>query len=203
MFIPFHSKFRSSPVASTGRHVEGDASQVDQPALVRRAKHGDRRAFARLWQDHAPTVHAVVVAMVPPGLAEDLVQDVAVAALSQIATLRNESGFAAWLCAIARNRARNARATMRRCRASADVDALADQGEPSDRLVAGEILAALRSLPETYRQPLSLRFLRGLSGPEIARQLGMTPGSVRVNLCRGMKLLRDRLVGRGRDGADA
>lgn len=29
-----------------------------------------------------------------------------------------------------------------------------------------------------------------MTGPEIARQTGLTPESVRVNLCRGMKMLR-------------
>ena len=44
----------------------------------------------------------------------------------------------------------------------------------------------------TYRE-LALRLVEGLTGPEIAARTGLTPGSVRVNLCRGMKLLRERL----------
>ena len=32
-----------------------------------------------------------------------------------------------------------------------------------------------------------------LSGPEIAARTGLTPGSVRVNLHRGLRLLRQRL----------
>ena len=38
-----------------------------------------------------------------------------------------------------------------------------------------------------------LRLVEGMSGPEIAAQVGLTPESVRVNLFRGMKLLRERL----------
>ena len=38
-----------------------------------------------------------------------------------------------------------------------------------------------------------LRLLLEMTGPEIARHTGMTEGSVRVNLCKGMKLLRRRL----------
>jgi RNA polymerase sigma-70 factor (ECF subfamily) len=34
-----------------------------------------------------------------------------------------------------------------------------------------------------------------MTGPEIAARAGLTPDSVRVNLCRGMKLLRDQLEG--------
>jgi RNA polymerase sigma-70 factor (ECF subfamily) len=38
-----------------------------------------------------------------------------------------------------------------------------------------------------------MRLVEGMTGPEIARQTGLTPDSVRVNLCRGMKLLREAL----------
>jgi RNA polymerase sigma-70 factor (ECF subfamily) len=38
-----------------------------------------------------------------------------------------------------------------------------------------------------------LRLVEGLSGPEIAQRTGLTPASVRVNLHRGMKLLREKL----------
>ena len=55
------------------------------------------------------------------------------------------------------------------------------------------MLEAIRSLPEAYRESLALRLVQGMTGPEIADRLGLTPGSVRVNLHRGMKRLRDRL----------
>jgi len=50
-----------------------------------------------------------------------------------------------------------------------------------------------RRLPEAYRETLILRLVEGMTGPEIAAQTGLTPESVRVNLCRGMKLLRELL----------
>ena len=46
-------------------------------------------------------------------------------------------------------------------------------------------------------------FRRGQSGPEIADQTGLSPGSVRVNLHRGMKLLRERLGLATQEVADA
>ena len=54
---------------------------------------------------------------------------------------------------------------------------------------------AIRALPEAYRETLVLRLIEGMTGPEIARRTGLTPDSVRVNLCRGMKLLRQALDG--------
>ena len=38
-----------------------------------------------------------------------------------------------------------------------------------------------------------MRLIEGMTGPEIAERTGLTPGSVRVNLHRGMALLRQKL----------
>ena len=54
------------------------------------------------------------------------------------------------------------------------------------------LLKALRDLPDAYREPLILRFVEGMSGPEIAAHTGLTHGSVRVNLHRGMQMLRQK-----------
>ena len=58
---------------------------------------------------------------------------------------------------------------------------------------ANEALALIRALPEAYRETLVLRLVEGMTGPEIAERTGLTAASVRVNLHRGMKLLRERL----------
>ena len=55
------------------------------------------------------------------------------------------------------------------------------------------MLEVVRGLPEAYRETLVLRLVEGMTGPEIAARTGMTPASVRVNLHRGMKLLREKL----------
>ena len=67
--------------------------------------------------------------------------------------------------------------------------------EDPPRAEARRALEAIRALPEAYREPLVLRLVEGMTGPEIAERTGLTPGSVRVNLHRGMKLLRERLRG--------
>jgi len=56
------------------------------------------------------------------------------------------------------------------------------------------ILSAIRSLPEAYRETLLLRLVEGMTGPEIAARTGLTAGSVRVNLYRGMQQLRQKLA---------
>ena len=72
-----------------------------------------------------------------------------------------------------------------------DAIAPARQG---DRLEAMAVLDAIRSLPEAYTETLVLRLVEGMTGAEIAERTGLTPASVRVNLHRGMKLLRERLT---------
>jgi RNA polymerase sigma-70 factor (ECF subfamily) len=58
---------------------------------------------------------------------------------------------------------------------------------------AREVLDLIKQLPDAYRETLVLRFVEGMTGPEIASRTGLTPASVRVNLHRGTKLLRERM----------
>jgi RNA polymerase sigma-70 factor (ECF subfamily) len=169
--------------------------------LVKRARGGCRRAFARLWAEHEGGVRRVAQRSSGSQLAEDVVQDVAVAALAGVASLRgDERAFAPWLRAIAQNRARTASWARRRRHersASQAVESLAVVLPGLDAVERRELRQALMALPRCYRLPLRLHYLRGLSGPEIAARLGMTHGSVRVCLCRGLHRLRHRLGVRG------
>ena len=169
----------------------------EEALLVGAARAGDRAAFGRLYDQYARMVHGVLLAKVPAGEADDLVQDVFVLALRRLSTLREIGSFGAWLAAIARNLAKDHH------RRSAAVDQLVvdvPEGEIEFRMASADhedpaaaILEAIRSLPETYRETLILRLVEGMTGPEIAARTGLTPGSVRVNLHRGMQQLRARL----------
>ena len=66
----------------------------------------------------------------------------------------------------------------------------------SEEAEARAALEAIRSLPEAYRETLILRLVEGMTGVEIAERTGLTHGSVRVNLHRGLKVLRERLEGK-------
>lgn len=162
----------------------------DDAPLVEAARAGDRAAFARLYQRYARVVHGILLARVPPGDVDDLVQDVFLRALAQLRTLRHASLFAAWLGAIARNRARDYHRGAARHVLLDELPAAASQRHAD---AAHAALQALCRLPETYREILILRLVEGMTGPEIAARTGLTPGSVRVNLHRGMKVLRERL----------
>jgi RNA polymerase sigma-70 factor, ECF subfamily len=163
--------------------------------LVRASRDGDLSAFGRLYTRYSRMVHAIVLSRVPPGEADDLVQDVFVSALRQLHALRDEHAFGGWLATIARNRANGwHRTTVEVAELPEDLAASSTQEDEED---ARRALAAVRALPEAYRETLMMRLVEGMTGPEIAARTGLTPESVRVNLCRGMKLLREALKGGG------
>jgi len=168
---------------------------------VAAARDGDRAAFGRLYERYARMVHGVLLAKVPVGEVDDLVQDVFIRALRRLSTLRETASFGPWLAVIARNVANDYH------RRSVPEEPLTDyasddesKGEVSGpdhgrdhERSAAAVLEAVMSLPDAYRETLILRLVEGMTGPEIAARAGMTHGSVRVNLHRGMEQLRAKL----------
>jgi len=160
--------------------------------LASAARGGDAGAFAELYRTHARMVHGLLVARVPRPEVDDLVQEVFLAAWRRIGSLRDSAAFPGWLAAIAKHLAID----HLRQRATDTVELPEDVPDPSgDGDPARVVLDAIRALPEAYRDTLILRLVEGMTGPEIAARTGLTEGSVRVNLHRGMKLLRVRLHG--------
>ena len=175
--------------AAVTRFPAGHAAEDGR--LVRLARTGDESAFARLYERYGRIVHALLLARVSRDEVEDLVQDVFLTAWKRLDDLRDPAAFGGWIAMIARNRATDAH------RRSAEFvelpDDLAGRGGPSDQAEAHAALDAIRTLPEAYRDTLMLRLVEGMTGPEISERTGLTPASVRVNLHRGMKLLREKL----------
>jgi RNA polymerase sigma-70 factor (ECF subfamily) len=159
--------------------------------LVRNARRGDESAFGHLYERYARVVHGLLLARVPRADVDDLVQDVFLAAWNRLDGLRDPAAFGGWLAMIARNRAVDFH---RRAPESVELpDTLQAHDATAEYAEALAALDVVRSLPEAYRETLVLRLVEGLTGPEIARRTGLTPASVRVNLHRGMKLLRQKL----------
>jgi len=173
------------------------AEPPEEDSLVGAARDGDRAAFGRLYDRYARMVHGILLARVPPREVDDLVQEVFLLALRQLHALRDASRFGAWLGTITRNRANDYfRKAVPVEKATEPVDENQAESRTTNHaaeLEAAVILAVVRALPEPYREPLILRLVEGMTGPEIAARTGLTHGSVRVNLYRGMQLLRDKL----------
>jgi RNA polymerase sigma-70 factor, ECF subfamily len=183
--------------AMTDWPVEAPVSPSGDASLVEAARRGDRIAYGRLYGIYARMVHGILLARVPPAEVDDLVQDVFLQALPRLNSLRDSARFGAWLAAIARNRAND---YYRRSKSAAEIndpiaaERIEDRAATSAEMAqAAAVLAAIRALPDAYREPLILRLVEGMTGPEIAERTGLTPGSVRVNLHRGMQQLREKL----------
>lgn len=177
------------PVAPANRLSSAHAAE--DARLVEKARRGDERAFDELYQRYARMVHGLLLARARRDDVEDLVQEVFLAAWQRLETLRDPAAFGGWLAMIARNRAIDLH------RRGAECESLPDHLEAPERssslAEARAVLEVIRTLPEAYRETLVLRLVEGMTGPEIAERAGLTPASVRVNLHRGMKLLREKL----------
>ena len=175
-----------------GRQAADSAPEATRAAelrLIAAAQGGDRAAFGALYARYGGLVHGIVLARVPRIDVDDLVQDVFLQAMQRLSSLRDPRAFGGWLAAIARNRATD---YLRRAPHVADMpDDIA--AVPEEQTEAIAVLAVIRTLPEAYRETLVLRLVEGMTGPEISARTGLTPASVRVNLHRGMKQLRERL----------
>jgi RNA polymerase sigma-70 factor (ECF subfamily) len=179
--------------------VSGEQSTLEIPEderLVLAAQDGDRASFGRLYERYAHMVHGVLLAKVPVQDVDDLTHDVFLRALHRLSTLREIGKFGAWLAAIARNMANDYH------RKTVPKEALTDEAPgneanppttAADEDYAAGVLEIIRSLPDAYRETLILRLVEGMTGPEIAARTGLTAGSVRVNLHRGMQQLRAKL----------
>jgi RNA polymerase sigma-70 factor (ECF subfamily) len=173
------------------RVTERPDPPADTVPLVEAARVGDRAAFAELYARYVRMVHGILLSRAARPEVEDLVQDVFLQAMQRLPALRDPRAFGGWLAAIARNRATDhLRRTPHTQPLPEEIAAPTDQRGDVDALT---VLHIIQSLPEAYRETLVLRLVEGMTGPEIAAATGLTPASVRVNLHRGMKQLRERL----------
>jgi RNA polymerase sigma-70 factor (ECF subfamily) len=172
-----------------------DGDKVQDDALVRRARAGDREAFGLLAARHQDAVYRVVRGIVgDPSEAEDVAQEVFLKAFGALGRFRGDSGFFTWLYRIAVNEALRA-ARRRRHPASLDeglpVEAppvpQPDEDGPSLALLE----RLLRKLPEEFRAIVVLRDIEGLPYREVAETLEIPMGTVMSRLFRARRELRD------------
>jgi RNA polymerase sigma-70 factor (ECF subfamily) len=183
----------SRPVQSELRTVQDPSSTPPNQIalLVQKAKAGHRGAFDRLYVRYASMVHGLLMAHVPRQEVDDLVQDVFARAWLRLQDLKEDVAFGGWLAMMARNIATDYHRRKRHDTSLDGIEIADPQGQHDAEAV--RLLELIRTLPEAYRETLSLRLVEGLTGPEIATCTGLTHGSVRVNLHRGFQLLREKL----------
>lgn len=173
-------------------------------ALVERARGGDMHAWARLYQDHwARLLRHVSYLTGDVTAAEDLVQETFAQALASLVRFDARAPFFAWLRGIAMNIVRKHwRTRGRRTRAYTRIEAESSLGlaanDPENnhlsRLRAQTLLAVLDELPEHLREAFVLCDLRDMSTEDAARELGISPGNLRVRATRARARIRVALT---------
>jgi RNA polymerase sigma factor (sigma-70 family) len=177
----------------------------DSGLLTRFLTDRDSAAFEALVARHGPMVLRVCQRVLGNRHdAEDAFQATFLVLARKAASVCPPGALAAWLHGVACRVALGARAAARRWLGEGLAPDLAPpdpRPDPLTELTAREALRILEEevqhLPESYRLPVVLCCLHGVSQEEAARQLGWTPGSVKGRLERGRQRLHRRLVTRG------
>lgn len=176
-----------------------------EAVLVQQAQRGDRAAFEELVRRTSRLVFArLYLETGDTHRAEDLLQETLLLAYRSLDRLRDPGSLRTWLLTIAQNVVYDAArrdARLKRAEPQRDCKELTEVAghspAPDQAIEQDEerqqVLAALRSLPEEYRLPLTLRYLAGSDYETIEMQLGLTNGALRGLLHRGLKMLRARM----------
>ena len=169
--------------------------------LVERMAGGDTGAVRELYDRHGAALYAYVVGRLrEPELAEEVLQDVMLAAWNAAAQYRREGRVISWLLAIAHRRAINA-AVARSRRPEAPWNPDLDRVTPSTghrrAEVRADVASLIAGLPDEQSATLELVFGQGLTSAEIADVTGVTASTVRSRLRRALATLRESLSDEG------
>lgn len=166
--------------------------------LVRRSQNGDRAAFEELVRRTSRLVFArLYLETGDTHQTEDLLQDTLLTAYRTVKQLADPEKFRPWLLRIAQNAAIDAVRHDTRKKRTPPSEPERQRGEAPDPAEIAErdelrqqVLEVLRTLPEEYRLPIMLRYLGGADYETIQQQMGLTNGSLRGLLHRGMEKMR-------------
>lgn len=175
--------------------------KVTDAELVERALGGDARAKEALYRRHVRLVTGLAHRLLGGNEVDDLVQDAFVAAFERLADLRNPQAFAKWIGMIvvhtARKRIRRRRLKRRffleRSPERAIEVRISNDAPPDVAVELRALYALLESLPTDVRVALVLRRVEGMTVPEIAEAMGLSPATIKRRLQDGEVLLAARL----------
>ena len=178
--------------------------------LVERARLGDKRAFDLLVEKYHRRLLRLLSRMVrDPEEVEDIAQETFIKAYRALPNFRGDAAFYTWLYRIGVNTAKNYLATRKKAMPTISDQALDDDDEPDERLVAQDISTpesellskqvalavnqVVEALPEELRTAITLREMEGLSYEEIAELMGCPIGTVRSRIFRAREAIAAKL----------
>jgi RNA polymerase sigma-70 factor (ECF subfamily) len=166
---------------------------------IRRAQSGDVGAFELLYREHSPRIYALCLRLKAGDKSDatELLQDVFIKAWRRLDTFRGDCAFVSWLHRLAVNTMlENARSDQRRTARvlpMEDTSRLAGAARSSGVESRMDMESAIASLPKGARLAFVLHDVEGYQHQEIAEQLSVTVGTVKAQLHRARRLLRERL----------
>jgi RNA polymerase sigma-70 factor, ECF subfamily len=204
MLSPDHLRLASAPEHAEGREGEPPAPPAAKvlDVVLARARRRDPQAWARLYQDHFEPLHRHATFLVGDAtVAEDLVQEVFARALVSIDRFDGQSSFIGWLRGIASNIARMHWRSQSRRRSAHQrmqhVEQLQGRAAPDEAHLqakrAQALLAALETLPANLREAFVVLDLQQRDADEVARELGVSTGNLRVRASRARARVREVL----------
>jgi RNA polymerase sigma-70 factor (ECF subfamily) len=175
---------------------EDEAAALDS---IRRAQAGDVDAFELLYREHAGRIFALCLRLEAGNSADatELMQDVFIKAWRRISTFRGDCAFSSWLHRMAVNtmleNARSDRRRIARVLPMDDTSLLPGAARSSGVELKMDMENAIASLPKGARLAFVLHDVEGYQHQEIAEQLSVSVGTVKAQLHRARRLLRERL----------
>ena len=189
--------------------------RAEEQDLVAELKAGSEQAFALLLAQYSHPIYSLIArSLRDPADAADVTQEVFVKVFRNISSFHGDASLRTWIYRIALHEASNQRRWWSRHKQqelTIDEQLENDEGETfcmADALAArdaspyecaahaqlGErIVAALRTLPEAFREVVVLREIEGFGYEEIAEMLNVNLGTVKSRLMRGRAALREAL----------
>ncbi len=191
--------------ARASAHSGADAATPDDQRALTTLFASYRRSRSleiaeRIYRIATPRlrIHAATI-LADANDVDDVIQDAMLLALEQPDSWDGERPILPWLAGIVRNLAVNRQRCERR-RKSRESTATVGPGrgvDPLDETAAAELFRIVEQgigeLPSKYRAVVVYRLLRGETSARIASELSLTENAVRVQLSRGLRMLRDRL----------
>jgi RNA polymerase sigma-70 factor, ECF subfamily len=160
----------------------------------RAAIQGDREAFEMIIRTQSRPLFAIAYGILQNREeAEDAVQDALVKAWRSRWRVRDPEKFPAWLCTIARHRARDVFRKRRPIPRDLEGGAPSTPTSSADDTLDQQLHSALAALPELHRAAISLRYFEEMDYATIENRLGLTNGSLRGILGRALATMRKQL----------
>ena len=180
------------------------SSREQERALVERCRAGDLAAFEELYRAHAGRLFSLTCRMLgSPTDAEDLLQEVFLAAHRKLDTFRGDSALGTWLYRLATNLCLD-HLRSRAARSSQITDSLDDEPwipDAASRSLAERTVSkmdlerAIAVLPPGCRAAFVLHDVEGLEHQEVARVLGIAEGTSKSQVHKARMRLRTLLAG--------